>query len=57
MVIEDGPIGVAAAKSANMKCVAITETHQAGQLGQADLVIDTYEHADIREIAKQLKLA
>lgn len=55
MVIEDGPIGVAAAKSANMKCVAITETHQASQLSAADLVIDTYEHADIREIAKKLK--
>ncbi|MGI8636843.1 MAG: HAD family hydrolase, partial [Segetibacter sp.] len=43
MVIEDGPIGVAAAKSANMKCVAITETHKAEQLGEADLVINTYE--------------
>lgn len=54
IVIEDGPIGVAAAKSANMKCVAITETHHAVQLQQADLVIDTYEHADIREIAEKL---
>jgi beta-phosphoglucomutase-like phosphatase (HAD superfamily) len=57
MVIEDGPIGVAAAKSANMKCVAITETHDASLLGAADLVIDTYEHADIREITKKLKAA
>jgi beta-phosphoglucomutase-like phosphatase (HAD superfamily) len=48
---------VTAAKSANMKCVAITETHQAAQLSEADLIIDTYQHADIREIAKQLKLA
>ncbi|MCW3115792.1 MAG: glycoprotease/HAD-superfamily hydrolase like protein [Segetibacter sp.] len=55
MVIEDGPIGVAAAKSANMKCVAITETHQAEQLSAADLIIDTYEHADIREITEKLK--
>jgi beta-phosphoglucomutase family hydrolase len=55
MVIEDGPIGVAAAKSANMKCVAITETHRAEQLSAADLIIDTYEHADIREITKKLK--
>jgi beta-phosphoglucomutase family hydrolase len=57
MVIEDGPIGVAAAKSANMKCVAITETHQASQLGAADLIIDTYENADIREIAQNLRSA
>ncbi|MDQ6813857.1 MAG: HAD family phosphatase [Bacteroidota bacterium] len=55
MVIEDGPIGVAAAKRANMKCVAITETHNASQLSEADLVIDTYENADIREIAQKLR--
>ncbi len=54
IVIEDGPIGVAAAKSANMKCVAITETHRAEQLSAADLIIDTYEHANIREIADKL---
>lgn len=54
MVIEDGPIGVAAAKRANMKCVAITETHQADKLGEADLIIDTYEHASLREIAEKL---
>jgi beta-phosphoglucomutase family hydrolase len=57
MVIEDGPIGVAAAKSANMKCVAITETHPAEKLSEADLIIDTYEHADIRVIAEKLKTA
>lgn len=54
VVIEDGPIGVAAAKSANMKCVAITETHLAEQLSAADLIIDTYEYADIREITEKL---
>jgi beta-phosphoglucomutase family hydrolase len=54
MVIEDGPIGVAAAKTANMKCVAITETHDAAKLGEADLIIDTYEHASLREIAEKL---
>lgn len=55
VVIEDGPIGVAAAKSANMKCVAITETHRAYQLMNADLIIDTYEDADISEIARKLQ--
>jgi beta-phosphoglucomutase len=54
MVIEDGPIGVAAAKSANMKCVAITETHHAALLHAADLIIDTYEHADIKDITRKL---
>jgi beta-phosphoglucomutase family hydrolase len=55
LVIEDGPIGVAAAKSANMKCVAITETHRADQLTAADLVIETYENADIKEITERLR--
>jgi beta-phosphoglucomutase family hydrolase len=54
MVIEDGPIGVAAAKRANMKCVAITETHDAAKLSEADLIIDTYEYASLREIAEKL---
>lgn len=54
MVIEDGPIGVAAAKNAKMKCVAITETHQADKLHQADVVIDSYENADFIEICNKL---
>ena len=57
IVIEDGPIGVAAAKSANMKCIAITETHDAEKLTAADMIIDTYQHADFKKIAEQLKPA
>ena len=56
-VVEDGPIGVAAAKNAKMKCVAITETHEADKLQQADLVIETYENVDFLEIAKRLASA
>jgi len=54
MVVEDGPIGVAAAKSANMKCLAITATHPAEKLGEADVIIDTYELADFKEICERL---
>lgn len=54
MVVEDGPIGVAAAKSANMKCLAITATHPADKLGNADVIIDTYELADFKEICARL---
>ncbi len=54
MVVEDGPIGVAAAKNAKMKCVAITETHTADKLHQADVVIDSYEDADFIEISQRL---
>jgi beta-phosphoglucomutase len=57
LVIEDAPVGVAAAKSANMMCVAITETHNAAQLAGADLIIDTYEHLDMIKMAKTLRAA
>ncbi|WP_018611194.1 HAD family hydrolase [Segetibacter koreensis] len=53
-VVEDGPIGVAAAKNAKMKCVAITETHEADKLQQADIVIDSYADADFIEISRRL---
>ena len=54
MVIEDGPIGVAAAKNAKMKCVAITETHSANMLSKADLIIESYLNADFIEISRKL---
>ncbi len=54
MVVEDGPIGVAAAKNAKMKCVAITETHTADKLYDADIVIDSYKDADFIEISRKL---
>lgn len=57
IVVEDGPIGVAAAKNAKMKCVAITETHTADKLSHADVIIDSYEHADFLEISQRLASA
>lgn len=54
VVVEDGPAGVAAAKNAKMKCVAITETHTFDRLHQADIVIDSYKNADFMEISKRL---
>jgi beta-phosphoglucomutase family hydrolase len=54
LVFEDGPVGVAAAKNAGMKCVAITETHPEEKLTQADIVIDTYTHVDLHEVLKKL---
>jgi len=53
-VVEDGPIGVAAAKNAKMKCVAITETHEADKLQQADIVIESYQDADFINISRRL---
>lgn len=57
IVVEDGPVGVASAKSANMKCVAITATHPAEKLRQADLIIDTYQDADFKKICDRLQRA
>jgi beta-phosphoglucomutase len=39
LVIEDAKVGVQAAKSAGMRCLAVCTTHQAGELAHADLVI------------------
>jgi beta-phosphoglucomutase family hydrolase len=43
VVIEDAVAGVAAAKNAGMKCIAVTNTHPAEKLAEADKVVDTLE--------------
>ncbi len=43
VVIEDAVAGVMAAKNAAMKCVAVTNTHPAEKLAEADKVVDTLE--------------
>jgi sugar-phosphatase len=40
LVIEDAPAGVAAAKAAGMTVWAVTTTHTAAELGEADEVLD-----------------
>lgn len=55
IVFEDGPVGVAAAKSANMKCIAITATHSADQLTYADVIIDSYEDLELKDIIKKFR--
>lgn len=45
LVIEDAPNGVAAARAAGMRCVAITNTVSRDRLVGADQIVDTY--ADI----------
>lgn len=42
-VIEDAIAGVAAARSAGMKCIAVTSSHPASSLKAADLVVATLE--------------
>jgi beta-phosphoglucomutase-like phosphatase (HAD superfamily) len=43
IVIEDSVHGIDAARSAGMKCIAVTNTHPAGLLRGADLVMDSLE--------------
>jgi HAD superfamily hydrolase (TIGR01509 family) len=44
VVIEDAPNGVQAAKAAGAKCIAVTNSTNAENLRQADLVCDSLEH-------------
>jgi HAD superfamily hydrolase (TIGR01509 family) len=47
VVIEDSPMGVEAAKTAGMKCLAITNTHPQQKLEEADKVVDSLENVDL----------
>jgi beta-phosphoglucomutase family hydrolase len=52
IVIEDASTGVSAAKSAGMRCIAITTTHARAQLQHADLVVDSFREIDLENIFK-----
>jgi len=47
VVFEDAIAGVAAAKHAGMKCVAVTNSHPGAKLKNADLIVDSLEKVDI----------
>jgi beta-phosphoglucomutase family hydrolase len=47
VVIEDSPLGVKAAKTAGMRCLAITNTHPRQKLAEADRVADSLENVDL----------
>lgn len=50
-VLEDAPHGVAAAKTAGMRCVGLTTSRPAADLNQADLVVDRLGPALLRRLA------
>ncbi len=56
LVFEDSPIGVAAAKSAKMICVALTTTNLPEDLSEADLIIDNFEGWSLFKIIDVLGL-
>jgi len=54
VVFEDAPAGIAAAKAAGMKVVAVTNSYDAGALGGADRVVKSLEDVDIESLRKLL---
>jgi len=54
LVIEDAVVGVASAKAGKMKCLAVTNTNPAGELKDADMVVESLENVDIKMIEKLL---
>jgi beta-phosphoglucomutase-like phosphatase (HAD superfamily) len=53
VVIEDAPNGVQAAKAAGTKCIAVTNSTNAKNLCEADLVCDSLEKINL-EVIKML---
>jgi HAD superfamily hydrolase (TIGR01509 family) len=47
LAIEDSPLGVKAAKTAGMKCLAIANTHLRQELEGADKIVDSLENMDL----------
>jgi len=56
VVIEDAPNGVQAAKAAGAKCIAVTNSTQADNLQQADLVCDSLEQIDLEKIIELIEV-
>jgi beta-phosphoglucomutase family hydrolase len=47
VVIEDSPYGVTAAKTAGMRCLAVTNTHSPQALREADKVVESLRDVDL----------
>ncbi len=54
IVFEDAPNGVRAAKSAGMKCVAVTNTISAEELSDADMVVESLEEVSLDTLLESL---
>jgi beta-phosphoglucomutase family hydrolase len=50
IVVEDAIAGVMAAKSAGMLCLAVTNTHSAAHLSQADLIVDSLDKVTLDDL-------
>jgi len=52
IVIEDAVAGIAGAKRAGMKCVAVANSHPRGKLKEADLIVASLETVSADDLAK-----
>lgn len=55
VVFEDAHVGIAAARAAGIKVVAVTTTHPAQTLADADLVIDRLDELSVDRVAALLE--
>ena len=55
VVIEDAPNGVQAAKAAGAKCIAVTNSTNAANLSEADLVCDSLEQINLQTIIELIQ--
>ncbi|NIS52322.1 MAG: HAD-IA family hydrolase, partial [Phycisphaerae bacterium] len=55
VVIEDAPNGVQAAKAAGAKCIAVTNSTDAAQLSDADLVCDSLKQINIHTLTEMIQ--
>lgn len=54
VVFEDAPVGVQAAKAANMRCVAVTSSTGRENLTHADLVVDSLAEVSLERLETEL---
>jgi beta-phosphoglucomutase family hydrolase len=55
IVVEDAIAGVMAAKRAGMHCIAVTNSHPAENLAEADLIVDSLEKVGLQELEELFK--
>ena len=56
LVIEDAPVGVEAANRANMKCIALTTTHDIDELRSADMIVKDLSFVNVNSIINLLNI-
>ena len=52
VVIEDSKEGIKGARRAGMKCLAVTNSHPAELLGEADMIVQSLEEVGLARLAK-----